>query len=128
MSNTKVSQEKRNRIMYSNPRRRDVKTPAGVFPSIQAAARHHGIAGSAVVYYCEVGDAQRSGKKPIYSDLDMREWEILTKSEKHAHKIAVSTPLGIFESMVAAAAAHNITVSAVSQKIKRGTKNWTIIK
>lgn len=124
-----VDEECRRKTMLNNPKRREIKTDDGIFPSIKAASRFYNIPGSLVMYYCAIGEKQRlNGLESTKIKRDYRNWEILTKTPKHAFKIKVKTPLGEYNSMTEAARAHNVSISAISQRISKRTPGWNILK
>lgn len=122
------SQESRDQARASNPNKKKVSTPEGVFNSLSEAARHFGLHAYQVSYYCKMGDKLKSGwvakNKP---QIDFSGWGFVGDIKHKPIKRRVRTPLGEFNSVAEAAKAHGISSSAICHVLKNGKDGYEYI-
>lgn len=116
------SEESRLKAHNSNPNKVKIITPTGEYDGIRAAARAMNVEPPMISWYCAQGEWQRNNHVKTTSTgkefTDYRGWFKITRARKLSDGRKVHTPLGDFDTVAAAAAAHGITSAGICHKIK----------
>lgn len=100
---------------HTNPYSIAIKTPDGIFRSINECAQHYNMAPSSIAHRCRVGEQQRKTKTKRQLQDDWTAWEFWGKGMRPP-KRRVRTPLGEFDSLRAAGAAHGVQAAIIRKK------------
>lgn len=112
---------------HSNPFSTAVKTPDGIFRSINECAEYYKRTAQSIVHRCKMGERQRrANKERTLHDNDWRGWEFWGVSRK-IKKIAVRTPLGEFDSMKEAGIAHGVQTCTIRSRCLREAEGYSFI-
>lgn len=113
---------------HSNPFSTAVKTPDGIFRSINECAQHYNRTPQSIAHRCKMGERQRrtNAEKTLHHN-DWRGWEFWGVP-KRINKVAVRTPLGEFDSMKAAGIAHGVHTCTIRDRCLREAEGYYIVK
>lgn len=127
-SGEKPTQESRKKARHSNPYSCPIKTPDGIFRSIHECAEHYHRTPQAIVHRCRMGEQQRkTNKQQTLHYNDWRGWEFWG-TRTAIPKRSVHTPLGVFESITAAAKAHNMAICTLRDRCIKNINGYGFIE
>lgn len=123
----KAKPDAKRKARYSNPFSTAIKTPDGIFRSINECAEYYNRAPGSIVHRCKMGEQQRRTKTKTSLQEDWTGWEFWGKGRRPP-KRRVRTPLGDFDSLLAAGKAHGVQAGVIRKKCMANITGFSFIE